>query len=135
MFFNTTSTSNLHTVFSDPDVRPALVNFFFVHTIQVSSTEFISNSFAYVNWPMHHPLHNSIGKPYEVWCFSLYENSNCIVPSENIVSQMLTAQQVFEEENVLVTIPLVSLCTLVLFCVFALFIVFVSNKCIVILII
>ena len=54
-------------------------------------------------------LCSCIGKPYEVWCSSLYENSpeNGIVPIENIVSLMLTAQQTFEEENVLVTVPLV----------------------------
>ena len=111
--FSCTSTtsplSHLRTVFSDPDIRPAKIHFFFVHTIQISNTEFTSKCFAYVKWPMHHPLHSSIGKPYEVWCSSLYKNSpeNRIVPIENVVSLMLTAQQTFEEENVLVTVPLV----------------------------
>ena len=59
---------------------------------------------------MRHPLHSSIDKPFEVWCSSLYKKctENCIVPLNCIVSPLLTAQQVFEDENVLVTVPLVS---------------------------
>ena len=100
---------NIRTVFTDPDVRPAKVHYFFVHTTQVNSSEFVSHSFAYVSWPMRHPSQSSIGKPYEVWCSSLneYDTANCIIPTNNIVSLLLTAQQKYEDENVLVTIPLV----------------------------
>ena len=96
-------------VFNDPNVRPAKIHFFFVHTVQVNDSELISHSFAYVSWPMHHPLHSSIGKPYGLWCSSLTEigSTNCIIPTDNIVSLLLTAQQIYEEENVLVTVPLV----------------------------
>ena len=88
---------------TDPNVRPAKINYFFVHT------SFIDHSFAYVSWPMRHPLQNIIGKPCEVWCSSLNENvtANCIIPTHNIVSLLLTSQQIYECENVLVTVPLV----------------------------
>ena len=58
---------------------------------------------------MRHPLHNIIGQPYEVWCCSLNENvgDNCIIPAKNIVSFLLTSQQKYESENVLVTVPVI----------------------------
>ena len=65
--------SSLKTVFYDPNVCPAKVHFFFVHTVQVV---FIDHSFAYVSWPMRHPLQNTLGRPYEVWCSSLNECHN-----------------------------------------------------------
>ena len=104
------SLMTLRTVFTDPDVRPAKIHYFFVHSIKISSSELSSHPFAFVSWPMRHPLHSSIGKPFEVWCSSLYENctANCFVPLNYIVSPLLTAQQVFEGENVLVTVPLIS---------------------------
>ena len=48
----------------------------------------LEDSFAYVSWPMHHQLHSTIGKPYELWCCSLNESlaGNCIIPMQNIVS-------------------------------------------------
>ena len=60
---------------TDPNVRPAKINYFFVHTIQADNTNFIDHSFAHVSWPMRHPLQNTIGKPCEVWCSSLSEMS------------------------------------------------------------
>ena len=55
---------------------------------------------------MHHPLHHSIGQPYEVWCCSLNEVAdNSIIPTENIISFLLTSQQNYECEDVLVTVP------------------------------
>lgn len=62
----------MNTVLSDPDVRPAKILYFFVHSVQVSDSV-IHHPFAVVNWPMPHPLKHSIGKPYEVWCQHLYE--------------------------------------------------------------
>ena len=76
--------------------------FFFIHAIEVD------HSFAYISWPMQHPLHQSIGQPYEVWCYSLNEVVNCIIPTRNIVSFLLTSQQNYECENVLVTVPVLN---------------------------
>ncbi len=55
-----------------------------------------TNAFAWVSWPMHHPMQHSIGKPFEIWCRSLYESGaeECILPLDNIVSLVLTAQYV-----------------------------------------
>ena len=36
--------SSLNTIFSDPNVRPAKIIYFFVHTIQVDNTNFIDHS-------------------------------------------------------------------------------------------
>lgn len=107
--FPSSSAAATRTVFTDPDVRPAKVHYFCMHSIQVSNTESVSHAFAVVSWPMYHPLQHCIGKPFEVWCTSLYEScaENRILPVQNIVSLSLTAQQVFEDENVLVTVPLI----------------------------
>ena len=66
--------ANLHTLFTAPDTRPAKIHFFFVYSIQISSSQSISHAFACVSWPMRHPLHSLIGKPFEIWCLSLFEN-------------------------------------------------------------
>ena len=72
-------------------------------------TECSTHAFALASWPMQHPLQHPIGKPLEVWCSSLYEScpNNCILPVGNIVSSLLVAHQVFEDETVLVTVPLI----------------------------
>ena len=49
--------SSMRTVFSYPDIRPAKI---LVHAVQVDAT-FIDHTFAYVSWPMGHPLQTSIG--------------------------------------------------------------------------
>ena len=107
--FPSTGSPSLHTVFSDPNVRPAKI-FFFTHTIEVKPFEFISHSFAHVFWPIHHPLHRCISKPFEIWSSNMFDNTsdNCFIPVQNIISLSLTAHQVYEDEAVLVTVPLVS---------------------------
>ena len=57
---------NLRTVFMDPDTRPAKIDFFFVYSIKIISSQCISHPFACASWPMCHPLHSSIGKPFEI---------------------------------------------------------------------
>jgi hypothetical protein len=95
------STAN-KTVFYDPSLRPAKIDHFCIH-----SFESIVHGFAMVSWPMRHPVQNTFGIPYQVWCCSLYEYSsnNCFLPLENISSLLLTASYVIEEETVLVTVP------------------------------
>ena len=58
---------------------------------------------------MLHPLRHRIGKPFEVWCLNLFENSleNSIVPLDSIESVLLTAVFKVEDEEVLVTVLLV----------------------------
>ena len=107
--FTNSGVPPIRTVFTDPDVRPAKIHHFISHSIQVSDTECSTHTFALVSWPMQHPLQYCIGKPFEVWCSSLYEScpDNCIVPIGNIVSLSLVAHQVLEDETVLVTVPLI----------------------------
>ena len=107
--FTNSGTPPIRTVFTDPDIRPAKIHYFISHSIQVSDTECSTHAFALASWPMQHPLQHPIGKPFEVWCSSLYEScpNNCILPVGNIVSSSLVAHQVFEDETVLVTVPLI----------------------------
>lgn len=105
--FSSQATS-VHTVFSDPTVRPAKVLYFLLHSVVIDD-DITQNAFAVVEWPKDHPLKNCIGKPFEVWCSTLTEISsvNFVVPISNIVSILLTAEIVIENENVLVTVPLI----------------------------
>ena len=75
-----------------------------MHSIQVSDTDCVSHAFALVSWPMQHPSQHCIGKPFQVWCSSLYEAcpANSILPLQNIVSLSLVTHHVFEDETVLV---------------------------------
>ena len=100
------SCETTRTVFSDPSLRPAKVHHFAIHLFCIDDTR-ITHGFAVVSWPLQHPLLNVFGKPYQVWCSSLYDTAseNCIIPLENISSLLLTAQHVMEEETVLVTVP------------------------------
>lgn len=98
-----------HTVFTDPDYRPARIDHFAVHSISLNDTIYV-HCFAVVTWPQRHPEVNYFGKPYQVWCKSLYENSlfNFAIPIENISCALLIADSVVQEENVLLVVPLIS---------------------------
>lgn len=89
--------------------RPAKVDYFFSHCIQLRDDEYVSEMFASVSWPMQHPLQHCIGKPYELWCVSAFEtcNKNFVVPLSNFVTLLLTAQQVIHDQTVLITVPLI----------------------------
>ena len=84
-------------VFSDPDFRPAKINYFVLHSMYVNETEIVTHAFANVSWPMHHPLQHSIGKPFQIWCATLYESTD----------NFIIALYPFHDETVLVTVPLV----------------------------
>ena len=91
-------------------VRPAKVDYIFMHSIQVDDSNCINDMFAAVSWPMHHPLQHTLGKPYEVWCVTAFEssNENLFVPlSTNYLTLLLTAKQTIHNQDVLVTVPLI----------------------------
>ena len=96
-------------MFTDPLNRPAKVDHFLVHSFSVEDSVY-SHCFAVVCWPQRHPSSSYFGKPYHVWCRSLYECSvdNLLIPIENISSVLLTAECLVEEENVLVVVPVIS---------------------------
>ena len=78
--------------------------------MSTSDNDAVQKQFAAVSWPKKHPRwFNRIGKPYEVWCFDVYEelSENSIVPLSSIASVLLTATHKLDEESVLVTVPLV----------------------------
>ena len=102
----TTSCEATRTVLSDPSVRPAKIHYFAIHSFCTDDSR-ITHGFTAISWPLQHPLLNALGKPYQVWCSSLYDiaSENCIIPLENISSLLLTAHHIMEEETVLVTVP------------------------------
>lgn len=95
------------TAFRDPSLRPAKIDHFCIHSFHVDNSVIV-HGFAAVSWPLHHPVCNTFGTPYQVWCSSVYEcgSDNLLLPLENISSLLLTASYVIEEETVLVTVPL-----------------------------
>ena len=62
------------------------------------------------NCPQHHPNYDYFGKPYQVWCATLYEGllNNFLLPVENIISVLLSAEVIVEEENVLLIVPVIN---------------------------
>ena len=89
-------------------VRPAIVEYFCKHSVFISECNSVSHIFAAVTWPMCHPFQYRIGKPYEIWCLEAFEtcNKNFILPVHYISTVLLTASQVIDNQNVLVTVPL-----------------------------
>ena len=85
------STPSINTAFSDINARPAKIEYFLLHSVQINDTEFATNAFAVVNWPMYHPAQHCVGKPYEVWCYSLFEtcSKNYFLPLDNFVAYLL----------------------------------------------
>ena len=93
---------------SHNEPRPAKVVSIIMHSIQKSDSESISTLFATIDWPMSHHHRTCIGKPYELWCISAIEPcNNFLVPLNNFVSLLLTANYTIHNENVLVTVPLI----------------------------
>ena len=106
--FESNAKEEVHTVFTDPLYRPVRIDHFAVHSISVGNSVY-SHCFAVASWPQRHPDINYFGKPYQIWCRSLYECtlSNFVVPIENISSLLLTADFVLEEKHVLLVVPLI----------------------------
>ena len=94
MFPFTQITGPCRTVFSDPSLRPAKVHYFAIHSLHANDSTLFIHCFAIVTWPLQHPLLNTYGKPYQVWCSSVYDTSsdNCIIPLENISSVLQVGQ-------------------------------------------
>lgn len=90
------------------DVHP---EYFVRHTFLFSNGEVSkAHLFAVVNWPRVHPHRNVMGKPVQVWYSDLFETNICnhFLPIENIVSRVITVSDVLYNEEVLVTIPMIS---------------------------
>ena len=69
------------------------------------SNNHVNHGFAVVSWPLEHLQKNVFGKPYEVWCSSLFSDRDELVPLENVHCPLLTTQYVLDDKTVLVTVP------------------------------
>lgn len=103
--FPGSSTLTPTTAFSYANARPAKIEYFVLHSVNTCD-KIVTNAFAVVNWPAYHPAQHHIGKPFEVWCYSVFENnsSNHFLPVDNFVTYLLTAPLYIEDEKVLVTV-------------------------------
>ena len=91
-------------------VRPAKLWYFAIHSVNTSESEKITHGFAIVSWPMIHPDRNALGKPFEVWCWNLFDSNPSlpkIIPLDSIRSFLLTTSTVLHHETLLLTVPLV----------------------------
>ena len=97
------------TVTTDPTLRAAVIRSFCMYSLPCENEEADTQVFALVDWFMSHPLKDRVGKPYVVYCNSLFENSpeNFLIPVVNISCILLTSIIKLEDENVLLTTPLV----------------------------
>ena len=104
-FTESQSEEEVTTVFTDPLCRPALIDHFAIHNFSVNGSSY-THCFAVASWPQKHPDIILFGKPYHVWCKSLFESSlsNFLVPIENICYALLTADCTVKEENVLLIV-------------------------------
>ena len=86
--------TSVSTIFTDPSLRAAKINHFAIHSFMIDDSTHVTHAFAIVSWMLCHPLRHSIGKPYQIWCNSLYEPciQNFLLPLENISSLLITAQ-------------------------------------------
>ena len=96
-------------IFDQSNVRVALVDHFAVHSFLTSDLSEISHAFVVVKWLLSHPVRHVLGKPYELWCKSLYDMSgnNFVTPIENRKCLLLTGDYVYEEETLILSVPLV----------------------------
>ena len=96
----------MQTFFTNPNLRPAKIE----HFVEHSYSDNYHHCFAQVSWPQHHPNYDYFGIPYQVWCATLYEGSlnNFLLPVENIISVLLSAEVVVKEENVLLIVPVIN---------------------------
>ena len=93
-------------------LRPAKLWHFAIHSVVVdeSTNNVITHGFAIVSWPMSHPQCHALGKPCEVWCLNLFDCDSAlpeIIPIDCISSFLLTITTKVNDENVLLTVPLI----------------------------
>ena len=95
-----------HSFFHNPSLRTAEIDHFAIHTFEYEDVSY-TNAFAIVKWLLPHPSYNLFGKPYSVWCNSVYESNydNCFLPLEYISSLLLTAKHTLVDDTVIVTVP------------------------------
>ena len=101
------SQSSPATIFFDPSLHAAKIDYFFVHSFEINDL-CITCPFAVVHWLLCHPKRHEMGRPLQVW-HQTYEHSpqSAIIPLDYISCPVLTASLEMDEQLVLVTIPTV----------------------------
>ena len=68
----------------------------------------IPHIFSVVNWFESHPSRNLLGDPVELWCHELHESIGpaSFLPIQRIYSKFVAAVDKFDEETLLVVMPL-----------------------------
>ena len=85
------SQSSPATIFFDPSLHAAKIDYFFVHSFEINDV-CITHSFAVVHWFLCHPKRHEMGCPLQIW-HQTYEHSpqSTIIPLDYISCPVLTA--------------------------------------------
>ena len=88
-------------------LRPACITYFAKHVVRVDG-RMIPHIFSVVNWFESHPSRNLLGDPVELWCHELHESIGLasFLPIQRIYSKFVAAVDKFDEETLLVVMPL-----------------------------
>lgn len=91
------------------NIRPINVHYYakVLYSIADSPRDII---LAFVSWFFPHPHRYSMGKPTELWCNSMFESLNyscSFIPLQNIHCRCAYTVMKYQEEHLLVVIPLV----------------------------
>lgn len=90
------------------NVRPVNIHHYMKVNFTVNSSA-ASLIFAQVSWFFPHPDRNAFGKPVELWCSRQFEPSgiHSFVPINNIISRCAHGTKFYNDESLLVVVPLV----------------------------
>lgn len=88
-------------------LRPGVVSHFIKHSVSIGGS-FKPHYFAVVDWFESHPSRDLLGDPIELWCHDLHEafGSASYLPVQMIHSKFVAAKDSFNEETLLVVMPL-----------------------------
>lgn len=87
-------------------LRPASIAYFIKHAVQINGS-MKAHIFAVVHWFEYHPSRYLLGDPVELWC-QLHESLGpaSFLPIQRIHSKFVAAIDKFDEETLLVVMPL-----------------------------
>ena len=87
--------------------RPGVISHFIKHSVSIGGT-FKPLYFAVVDWFESHPSKGLLGDPIELWCHYLHEafGPASFLPVQRIHSKFVGTKDIFDEETLLVVMPL-----------------------------
>ena len=88
-------------------LRPGVISHYFKHSVSVGGS-FKPHYFAVVDWFEPHPSKGLLGNPIELWCSDLHEvfGPASFLPVQRVHSKFVGAKNKFNEETLLVVMPL-----------------------------